>query len=110
MTLAELRALIESAAQSAQWREAIGHVETLRRGIHSAAGEEPLNEPQSQDWDALDELEPRAREGLRVAEATERREAARRQFGSHGLLNRVDPFDGTDGRAIHPRARRAKAL
>jgi HK97 family phage major capsid protein len=110
MTIAELRALIESAAQSAQWRQAIEGVETLRRNIHTAAGDDPLNDDQSRDWDALDELEPRAREGLRVAEATERREEARRRFGSQGLLNRVDPFDGTDARAIHPREARDKAL
>ncbi|MEU5848943.1 phage major capsid protein [Saccharopolyspora shandongensis] len=74
-------------------------IETERRSIHTAAGDNPLDEAQQTRWDALDTEETELREQLPVAEEAEKRAArvreSRARYGAR--MGTDDPLGEPEG-------------
>lgn len=82
---------------SAQLRARLDEIDTERRSIHEAAGEQPLNEEQQSRWDELDAEHNQVRSDLADAEIAEERVArtaeSRARWGSLTIGSRSNPFD-----------------
>ena len=92
-----------------QLRERLDAIDTERRALHEAAGDNPLDETQQTRWDALDTDETEVREEIRKAEIAERTRESRKRFGAT-LMPRVTPFDGADVRDLPRGEVRDRAL
>lgn len=85
---------------SDQLRARLDEIDTERRSIHEAAGEQPLDETQQARWDELDTEQAQVRQDLADAELAEERAArtaeSRKKWGTLSVGSKSNPFDDLD--------------
>ncbi len=88
------------ALTSDQLRARLDEIDTERRGLHDAAGDEPLDAEQQTRWDELDDEQTQLRQDLADAqiaeERAERTAASRARWGSLQVGGRSNPWDDLD--------------